>query len=152
MQELAPDVLRWTAFNEGIGAEVSSLFVAGEAATLIDPMLPEGGIEEIARLGTPQAIVLTNRHHLRHSERLVEAFACPILCHEAGLHEFAGGGRRSRAFASATRCGLASRRSSSTRSAPRRRPSPSPRAGACSPSPTRSSATAGGSASYRTIC
>ena len=92
MQELAPDVLRWTAFHEGIGAEVSSLFVAGEAATLIDPMLPGGGIEEIARLGTPQAIVLTNRHHLRHSERLVEAFACPILCHEAGLHEFAGGG------------------------------------------------------------
>ncbi len=92
MQELAPDVFRWTAFHERIGAEVSSLFVAGEAATLIDTMLPEGGIEVIARLGTPQAIVLTNRHHLRHSERFAEAFGCPILCHEAGLHEFADGG------------------------------------------------------------
>jgi hypothetical protein len=92
MQELAPNVLRWTAFHEGIGTEVSSLFVAGEAATLVDPMLPEGGVEEVARLGTPEAIVLTNRHHLRHAERFVEAFGCPILCHEAGLHEFSDGG------------------------------------------------------------
>src|SRR5215211_4636963 len=92
MQELAPDVFRWTAFHRGIGAEVSSLFVAGEAATLVDPMLPPGGVEEVARLGAPRAIVLTNRHHLRHSERFAEAFGCPILCHEAGLHEFAHGG------------------------------------------------------------
>ena len=92
MQELAPNVLRWTAFHERIGMEVSSLFVAGEAATLVDPMLPEGGVEEVARLGTPEAIVLTNRHHLRHAERFVEAFGCPILCHEAGLHEFSDGG------------------------------------------------------------
>jgi glyoxylase-like metal-dependent hydrolase (beta-lactamase superfamily II) len=35
--------------------------------------------------------VLTNRHHLRHSERFAEAFAIPITCHQAGLHEFSGG-------------------------------------------------------------
>ena|SRR5215212_785034 len=92
MQELLPGLFRWTAFHERIGMEVSSLFAAGEAATLIDPMLSGGGVEAVAELGTPQAIVLTNRHHLRHSERFAEAFGCPILCHEAGLHEFAGGG------------------------------------------------------------
>ena len=32
-------------------------------------------------------IVLTNRLHYRQSE----AFGCPVLCHEAGLHEFDGG-------------------------------------------------------------
>src|SRR5919112_1286356 len=92
MHELQPGLFRWTAFHEGIGMEVSSLFVAGETAALVDPMLPEGGVEAVARLGTPEAIVLTNRHHLRHAERFVKAFECPILCHEAGLHEFADGG------------------------------------------------------------
>jgi hypothetical protein len=92
MHELLPGLFRWTAFHEGIRMEVSSLFVAGEAAALVDPMLPEGGVEAVARLGTPEALVLTNRHHLRHSERFVEAFECPILCHEAGLHEFDDGG------------------------------------------------------------
>ena len=92
MQEILPQTFRWTAFHPGIGMEVSSLFVTGEAATLVDPMLPPGGVEEVARLGAPAAIVLTNRHHLRHAERFAEAFGCPILCHEAGLHEFAGGG------------------------------------------------------------
>ena len=92
MEELVPGLFRWTAFHEGIRMPVSSLFVAGEAAALVDPMLPEGGVEAVARLGTPQAIVLTNRHHLRHSERFADAFGCPILYHEAGLHEFADGG------------------------------------------------------------
>ena len=92
MRELVPGLFRWTAFHEGIRMEVGSLFVAGDAAALVDPMLPEGGVEAVARLGTPQVIVLTNRHHLRHSERFADAFGCPIRCHEAGLHEFAGGG------------------------------------------------------------
>ena len=35
--------------------------------------------------------MLTNRHHLRDSERFVEAFGCSIHCHEAGLHEFEDG-------------------------------------------------------------
>ena len=80
MVELVPGLFRWTAFHEGIGMQVTSLFVAGKAAAVVDPMLPEGGVEAVARLGRPEAIVLTNRHHLRHSERFVEAFGCPILC------------------------------------------------------------------------
>jgi hypothetical protein len=92
MNELVPDLFAWTAFHEGIEMEVSSYFVAGEAATLIDPKLPDGGVQAIEAIGLPQAIVLTNRHHLRDSEPLAEAFGCPILCHEDGLHEFAHGG------------------------------------------------------------
>jgi hypothetical protein len=32
--------------------------------------------------------VLTNRHHYRHSARYVKRFACPVLCHKAGLAHF----------------------------------------------------------------
>lgn len=92
MNELLPDLFAWTAFHEGIQMDVSSYFVGGEASTLVDPKLPEGGLEVIEAIGRPRAIVLTNRHHLRDSERLAEAFGCPILCHEDGLHEFADGG------------------------------------------------------------
>ncbi len=98
MNQLLPDLFAWTAFHERIEREVSSYFVAGETATLIDPKLPEGGIEAVGAIGRPQAIVLSNRHHLRDSERLVEAFGCPILCHEDGLHEFADGGPSVTAF------------------------------------------------------
>jgi hypothetical protein len=68
----------------------SSLVVA--SGTLLDPMEPtDGGIEAIARYGEPRRIVLSNRHHYRHSAAFVTRFACPVLCHEAGLHEFADG-------------------------------------------------------------
>ena len=60
------------------------------AAALIDPMLPDEGIEAF-RGREPEVILLTNRHHYRHSDRFVEAFGCRVLCHRAGLHEFAGG-------------------------------------------------------------
>ena len=79
--EIVPGVLHWTARHPRIGIDVSSHFVTG-SSTLIDPLLPEGGLDL-----TPERIVLSTRHHLRSSEE----FDCPILCHESGLHEFEGG-------------------------------------------------------------
>ena len=90
MDEIIPGVFHWTAYHEGIGMQVHSAF-ARDSGTLIDPMLPDGGVEAVERLGRPERIVLTNRHHYRHSEAFVDAFGCPVLCHEAGLHEFEGG-------------------------------------------------------------
>jgi hypothetical protein len=90
MQEVLPGVLHWTTHHEGIGAQVHSHF-AVVAAALIDPRVPDGGVEEVAQYGRPDRILLSNRHHLRHSERLAAAFGCPIRCHEAGLHEFGDG-------------------------------------------------------------
>jgi len=89
MKEIVPGILHWTAFHEGIGFDVSSYFVE-RGATLIDPMLPPGGVEAF-RGREPEVILLTNRHHYRHSDRFVEAFGCPVRCHAAGLHEFEGG-------------------------------------------------------------
>ena len=99
MQEILPELFHWTAYHRGIDKHVSSYYVGGEAALLVDPMLPEGGVDAVALLGSPQGIALTNRHHLRASAQLVDAFDCPILCHEAGLHEFAEGGPDVRGFA-----------------------------------------------------
>ena len=87
MQEVLPGVLHWTTQHEGIGVRVHSHF-AVESAALIDPRVPEGGIEEVAQYGRPDRILLSNRHHLRHSEQFAAAFGCPIRCHEAGLWEF----------------------------------------------------------------
>jgi hypothetical protein len=89
VKEIIPGVWHWTAFHEGIGLDVSSYYVE-RAAALIDPLLPEEGLEAF-RGRAPELILLTNRHHYRHSDRFVEAFGCRVLCHRAGLHEFAGG-------------------------------------------------------------
>lgn len=92
VNEVHPGVWHWTVFHERIRQPVHSYLVSlPESTTLIDPMVPEEGIDAVRDRAAPDRIVLTNRHHLRHSERFVEAFGCPVLCHEAGLHEFADG-------------------------------------------------------------
>ena len=58
---------------------------------VLDPMVPREGLEWFEQREAPNQIVLTNRHHLRHSERYAEAFGCPIRCSDAGLHEFERG-------------------------------------------------------------
>jgi hypothetical protein len=99
MDEIAPGLFDWTAFHDGIGAEVHSHYALG-AATLIDPMVPPEGLGWFERRGAPpERIVLTNRHHYRQSDRFVERFGCEVLCHEAGLHEFAGSDADVRGFA-----------------------------------------------------
>ena len=90
MHELAPGIQQWKAVHPNLGIEVSSYCVA-DAGTLIDPMTPEEGVEVFDGERRPQRVVLTNRHHLRHSERFAEAYGIPILCHQAGLHEFSDG-------------------------------------------------------------
>ena len=89
MNEILPGVWHWTALHENLGFDVSSYFVE-RAAALIDPMLPPDGVDAF-RGREPEVILLTNRHHYRHSDRFTEEFGCPVLCHEAGLHEFKGG-------------------------------------------------------------
>jgi hypothetical protein len=92
IEELIPGVFHWSAFHEGIQHTVHSAFVL-DSGTLIDPMEPEGGLDAIGDLANPRQIVLTNRHHHRHSDRFVERFSCEVLCHEAGLAHFDGRAR-----------------------------------------------------------
>jgi hypothetical protein len=87
--ELLPGVHHWTQVHPRIRSRVHSHLLEG-SGTLIDPLVPDEGIEWFDGRGV-RRIVLSNRHHLRHSERFAERFGCPILCHEAGLHEFSDG-------------------------------------------------------------
>jgi glyoxylase-like metal-dependent hydrolase (beta-lactamase superfamily II) len=92
MNEILPGVFHWTAFHPRIRLEVSSYYVtANDAQALIDPMLPDEGVEWFSEHGPPQVILLTNRHHYRRSGDFVDAFGCPVLCERSGLYEFEGG-------------------------------------------------------------
>ena len=91
MREILPGILHWMAFHTGIRQQVHSYCVRDGSVTVIDPMLPEGGIDALRGRAEPERILLTNRHHYRQSADLVEAFDCPVQCHEAGLHEFEDG-------------------------------------------------------------
>lgn len=89
MREIAAGLHDWTTFHEGIGQPVHSHLHA-PSGTLIDPRVPDEGLEAVAAIARPARVVLTNRHHLRHAHAFVDAFGCPVLCHQDGLHEFAG--------------------------------------------------------------
>ena len=91
MQEILPGIHHWTALHEGIKMQVSSYYL-DPAGALVDPMLPDGGIDWFeSREVRPQQILLTNRHHYRHSDRFNEAFYLPVRCSKPGLHEFENG-------------------------------------------------------------
>jgi hypothetical protein len=53
-------------------------------------MLPAVGLEWFA--GRPvEWVLLTCRHHYRHSDRFADGLGARVLCNEAGLQEFEGG-------------------------------------------------------------
>ena len=88
MQEIAPGIVHWQAFHEGIRSRVSSYLITA-SGVLLDPMPPEEGFEALAdAFGAPRAVILTNRHHFRHAAELQDAFGVSVHCHELGMHEF----------------------------------------------------------------
>jgi hypothetical protein len=89
MDEIAPGVLHWTAYRDTIGRDVHSHYDLA-SGTVLDPMVPPGGLEAFGDRPVHR-VVLTNRHHYRQADAFRERFGCPVLCHEAGLHEFSGG-------------------------------------------------------------
>jgi glyoxylase-like metal-dependent hydrolase (beta-lactamase superfamily II) len=89
MEEVLPGVWHWTARHPKIGMEVGSHWVP-EAGALIDPLIPAEGVDAF-RQRPPERILLSNRHHLRHSELLADEFGCSIHCSVPGLHEFEDG-------------------------------------------------------------
>jgi hypothetical protein len=92
MDEILPGVFHWTAVHPKIHTEVSSYWL-DEQGVIFDPLVPphEGLDWFAARPVAPCAILLSNRHHYRESDRFAERFACPVLCNRLGLHEFSDG-------------------------------------------------------------
>ncbi|MDO8185685.1 hypothetical protein Q5424_23545 [Conexibacter sp. JD483] len=99
MDEIFPGLLSWTAIRETIGQPVHSAYVV-EARTLIDPMVPPEGLGAFSANGlpAPERIVLSNRHHRRHSARFAERFNCTVAVNERGLYEIQDQPLRVRGF------------------------------------------------------
>jgi hypothetical protein len=92
MREVLPGIFRWTSIHPRIHVEVSSYWLE-DSGVLIDPLVPrEQGLDWFwGRSVAPTAILLSNRHHYRDSDRFVERFGCTVHCNRLGLHEFSDG-------------------------------------------------------------
>jgi hypothetical protein len=94
MDEIFPGLRSWTAIRETIGQPVHSAY-AVQARTLIDPMVPPEGLGAFGdrpdQIPAPELIVLTNRHHRRHSARFHERFRCRVVANDRGLYDLLDG-------------------------------------------------------------
>ena len=88
IRELAPGILHWKAKHPKHGL-VGSSYLLTESHVLLDPLVPEEGLDWFAEKElTPVAILLTNRHHWRGSGDFVERFGCTVHASRPGMHEF----------------------------------------------------------------
>ncbi|HXG77593.1 MAG TPA: hypothetical protein VNJ53_13590 [Gaiellaceae bacterium] len=90
MREIAPGIWHWSAQHPRIGIEVHSYYLP-EERVLLDPLAPPEIVERLAELGPPAHALLTNRHHYRSCDELVERFGVAVRCVREGLHEFTHG-------------------------------------------------------------
>lgn len=92
MTEILPGVHHWTTHHERIGQPVHSCLVVSESeGVLIDPRVPEEGLDWFEDVATPTNAYLTNRHHYRHAGRFRGRYGATVWCHHAGHHEFEEG-------------------------------------------------------------
>ncbi len=91
MHEIAPGLWHWTKRHPKIRIDVSSYYVERERV-LLDPLIPDEGVEWFRDHGEPEHVLLTNRHHDRDAWRLRDEFGCAVHCIRNGLHELAGRG------------------------------------------------------------
>src|SRR5690349_4425143 len=91
MHEIAPGLWHWSTYHENIRTDVSSYYVE-PAGVVIDPKIPEGGIEEaFADRGSPQQVVLTSGLHDRDAKAVAEAFGgIPVRAPREGMHRLEG--------------------------------------------------------------
>jgi hypothetical protein len=87
VEEVAPGIWHWTAVHPRIKIEVSSYYLPAEGV-LIDPLVPDEGLDWFAEHGPPSTVLLTNRHHYRSSASFVERFGVSVRCVREGMHEF----------------------------------------------------------------
>lgn len=92
VREILPGIHHWITVHPKIQIPVSSYWLE-DGGVLIDPLIPpDVGCEWFAdRTAEPSAILLSNRHHYRHSGELAERFDLPVYCVRSGMHEFANG-------------------------------------------------------------
>jgi len=89
VRELAPGLLHWSVHYDVIDRPVSSYLVE-PGGVVIDPLLPENGLEALARRAEPRLVVLTNGLHTRDAEAVASAFGCPIMTSHEGARRIGG--------------------------------------------------------------
>ena len=91
MQEISTGLWHWRVRHPGIGKDVSSYHLSAERVA-IDVLIPPEGLGWFEAHGTPEHVLLTNRHHARDAFALHEAFGATVHCIRCGLHELEGRG------------------------------------------------------------
>jgi hypothetical protein len=92
IRELVAGVVHWSAPHPRIGVDVSSYGLTA-SRVLIDPIMPGEGLDWFGEHDLePEAILLTNRHHLRAAPQIAERYGCAIHASRPGMHEFEGRG------------------------------------------------------------
>jgi hypothetical protein len=87
LREVLPGVFHWTAVHPEIRVPVHCHYVEAQRA-LLDPLVPEEGLDWFERRGPPQHVLLTNRLHSRATARFVRRFGCDVWCNALGLDHF----------------------------------------------------------------
>lgn len=86
MDEILPGVWHWTTMHPRIGAEVSSYYLE-DAGAVLDPLLPEGGVDAFGDWAL-QKVILSCRHHARDAKAIQDARGATVLVPRPGLHEY----------------------------------------------------------------
>ena len=89
MREILPGVWQWTAEHPRIGQPVWSYYLE-DAGAVVDPMLPEGGVEAFGDWAVQQ-VILSNRLHSRDTGTIHREFGATVRVPKAGLSHFQGG-------------------------------------------------------------
>jgi hypothetical protein len=88
IQQIAPGLVHWSNAHPSIGMDVSS-YLLTETGVLFDPITPPDGLEWFAEHGVePREILLSCRHHLRHTKDFVARYGCGVHASRPGMHEF----------------------------------------------------------------
>lgn len=87
--QVCEGIFHWSATHPNTGHPAHSYYLSQQRLA-IDPIGAAGLEQELSEHGGVERIALTNRHHLRDSARLVEAFGCEVVAPASGMHEFDG--------------------------------------------------------------
>jgi len=100
MRQIVPGIWTWSVFSKEKGLDFNGHLVAGDhGCVLIDPPAMSGeGRATADRLGFPEAVIITNRDHLRDSKSAVERWRCPIMIHEQDGAGISIGSRPGKSF------------------------------------------------------
>lgn len=90
MREIVPGLRVWTREYEKIGQPVSS-YLLTETGVVLNPLLPDGGVDALREHAEVRAVVLTNRHHVRDIDAILDAFGASLHVPEAGVEEVGRG-------------------------------------------------------------